>query len=71
MKNTHKNEKTLDPDDWDEFQALLHKVCDDMVDYLKTVGDRPVWSELPEDSKNFLLRICQQQDQDMPMSTMK
>ena len=44
MKNIDKNEKTLDPNDWDEFQALLHKVCDDMVDYLKTVGDRPVWS---------------------------
>jgi len=53
MKATDKKEKTLDPDDWDEFQALLHRVCDDVVDYLKTVGDRPVWSELPEDSKKL------------------
>ncbi|MDG1016143.1 MAG: pyridoxal-dependent decarboxylase [Woeseiaceae bacterium] len=53
MNNQLKKEKNLDPDNWDEFQKLAHRVVDDLVDYLKTVGDRPVWKALPSDSKNL------------------
>jgi len=53
MNNQLKEEKNLDPDNWDEFQKLAHRVVDDLVDYLKTVGDRPVWKALPSDSKNL------------------
>ena len=53
MDDQLKEEKNLDPDNWDEFQELAHQVVDDLINYLKTVGDRPVWKALPDDSKNL------------------
>jgi len=40
-------EETLDPDDWKSMRKLGHKIMDDMVDYLKTVRERPVWQRMP------------------------
>ena len=40
--------ETLDPEDWDEMRGLAHRMVDDAVEYLKTVGDRPVWQAMPE-----------------------
>ena len=45
------NEETLDPEEWDSMQALGYRMIDDMLDYLKTVRDRPVWKHAPEDVK--------------------
>ncbi len=36
-------EETLDPQDWEEFRALGHRALDEMIDHLRTVGERPVW----------------------------
>ena len=36
-------EHTLDPENWDELRALGHRMVDDMVAYLETVRERPVW----------------------------
>lgn len=33
----------LDPQDWRQFRTVLHHAVDDMVDFLETVRDRPVW----------------------------
>lgn len=41
------NEETLDPDDWDSFRALGHRMLDEMLTYLQTVRERPVWQPLP------------------------
>jgi aromatic-L-amino-acid/L-tryptophan decarboxylase len=41
-------EETLDPADWNQFRDLAHRMVDDMVDYLRTVRDRPVWQPIPE-----------------------
>ncbi|HUP19368.1 MAG TPA: pyridoxal-dependent decarboxylase [Gemmatimonadota bacterium] len=38
---------TLDPADWDAFRALAHRMVDDMVDWLETVEERPVWRPVP------------------------
>jgi len=46
-----KNEETLDPADWEEMRLLGHRIVDDMLDYLQTVRDRPVWTHQPEDVK--------------------
>ncbi len=46
-------EKSLDPENWDELRALGHRVMDDMVDYLQTIRDRPVWQPLPESAKRL------------------
>lgn len=41
-------EHSLDPEDWDAFRRLGHEVFDDLVTYLQSVRDRPVWQPLPE-----------------------
>jgi aromatic-L-amino-acid decarboxylase len=41
-------EETLDPDDWEAMRKLGHKMLDDMLDYMKTVRERPVWQHVPE-----------------------
>jgi aromatic-L-amino-acid decarboxylase len=47
-------EETLDPEDWEAMRELGHKMLDDMVDYMKTVRERPVWQHVPEKVKaNF------------------
>lgn len=37
----------LDPEDWDAFRALGHRMLDDMVDHLRDLRARPVWQPLP------------------------
>jgi aromatic-L-amino-acid decarboxylase len=44
-------EETLDPDDWEAIRKLGHKMLDDMLDYMKTVRERPVWQHVPERTK--------------------
>jgi len=42
-------EESLDPADWDTFRTLGHRMVDDMIDYLRSVRDRPVWQPIPEE----------------------
>ena len=44
----------LDPDDWEEFRVLGHGMLDDMVDYLRTVRERPAWQSPPSATRTFL-----------------
>jgi glutamate/tyrosine decarboxylase-like PLP-dependent enzyme len=46
-------EKSLDPEDWDELRRLGHQAFDDMLEYLKSVGDRPAWQPLPQAAKRL------------------
>jgi aromatic-L-amino-acid decarboxylase len=41
-------EETLDPGDWTSMRVLGHRMLDDMVDYLQTLRERPVWQHAPE-----------------------
>lgn len=43
------DEKTLDPENWEELRALGHQMLDDMLDYLASVRERPVWQPVPND----------------------
>ncbi len=52
MNNQHKEETGLDPTNWEEVRQLGYRMIDDMVAYLKTAGDRPVWSPIPDDVKD-------------------
>jgi len=62
MRND-KNLETLDPEDWDEMRKLGHRMVDDAVEYLKTVGDRPVWQPIPQAVKEtFKSGLPQQPD---------
>lgn len=40
-------EETLDPADWEAFRALGHRMLDEMLDYLASVRERPVWRPVP------------------------
>jgi aromatic-L-amino-acid decarboxylase len=42
-------EETLDPQDWDEIRTLGKQMVDDMIEYLRTVRERPVWQPMPHD----------------------
>jgi aromatic-L-amino-acid/L-tryptophan decarboxylase len=43
----------LDPADWESFRSLAHGVVDDMVNYLRTVRERPVWQSPPATTREF------------------
>jgi aromatic-L-amino-acid decarboxylase len=47
--NTEIHYETLDPENWDEMRALSHRMVDDAITYLETIGKRPVWQPIPED----------------------
>ena len=47
-------EETLDPQNWDEMRALGHRMVDDMLTYLQTVRERPVWQPIPAQVKEHL-----------------
>jgi aromatic-L-amino-acid/L-tryptophan decarboxylase len=47
-------QETLDPADWAELRRLGHRMVDEMLDYLETVRERPVWQPIPESVKQAL-----------------
>ncbi len=51
MENFTGNEETLDPQDWDAMRALGHRMVDDMMTYLQTVRERPVWHPISGEVK--------------------
>src|SRR6202166_4594621 len=38
----------LDPADWPGFRAQAHRMLDDIMDYVETIRDRPVWRPIPD-----------------------
>lgn len=47
-------EEGLDPEDWDSLRALGHRMVDDMLTYLQTVRERPVWQPVPGEVREHL-----------------
>ena len=47
MDYDHKN--TLDPKDWEQSKALMHKMVDDAFDYIKNIRSRKIWQSMPEE----------------------
>ena len=41
--------ETLDPENWDEIRAQGHRMLDDMIDYVATIRERPVWRPIPDE----------------------
>ncbi len=41
----------LDPENWDTVRALGHRMFDDMLDWLKSARDRPVWEQMPAEKR--------------------
>lgn len=47
-------QKSLDPEDWDAFRAQGHHMLDDMITYLQTLRERPVWQPIPDPVRTSL-----------------
>nr|WP_298377468.1 pyridoxal-dependent decarboxylase [uncultured Halomonas sp.] len=45
---------SLDPDDWDEFRALAHKMLDAAIDKMEVARQGRVWNEMPPEMKQLL-----------------
>ena len=51
-------EETLDPEDWQPMQELGERMIADMVEYIKTLRERPVWQHTPAEVKaEFTLKV--------------
>ena len=44
----------LDPQDWDAYRALAHRMLDESLDYLRDVGERRPWTPMPADVRQAL-----------------
>jgi len=52
LPRTDAPEESLDPRDWEATRKLGYKMVDDMVDYLRTVRERPAWHSIPQQVKS-------------------
>ena len=50
-----RDERSLDPEDWDALGALGHRAVDDMIHYRRTVAERPAWQPLPDAAMDGLI----------------
>lgn len=48
-------EYTLDPQDWDAFRALSHRMVDDAADYIVGLPNRDAWRSVPADIRERIL----------------
>jgi glutamate/tyrosine decarboxylase-like PLP-dependent enzyme len=39
---------SLDPQDWNDFRAIAHRMLDETIDYIANVRERPVWRPIPD-----------------------
>jgi len=62
-KEDFETEETLDPADWEAMRKLGHRMIDDMLNYLETVRDRPVWQHVPDQVKAHFTSAVPQQPQ--------
>lgn len=51
---SRRREETLDPDDWNNIRRVGHRMLDDMMNYLSSVGERPAWQAVPQEVKQSL-----------------
>lgn len=49
-------EESLDPASWEEFSAHSHAVLSELLNWLRTLRDRPAWQPVPEEVRGLLRR---------------
>ncbi len=54
----------LDPQDWSATRALGHRMLDEMIDWLATSRERPVWRQMPQSLRAKLHEPLPQGGQD-------
>jgi glutamate/tyrosine decarboxylase-like PLP-dependent enzyme len=40
-------EESLDPTDWQAFRTLAHRMVDDSLDFIQSLGEHPPWQPMP------------------------
>ena len=55
---------TLDPENWDEFRSLAHRMVDDALDYLQNVRERPAWQPMPAEVRDSFAAAVPQRGAD-------
>jgi glutamate/tyrosine decarboxylase-like PLP-dependent enzyme len=53
---TARREESLDPESWDEFRTHSHLVLDELLEWQRTLRERPVWQPVPETVRADLRR---------------
>src|ERR1700742_3113354 len=64
-KTNTKPEIGLDPADWNDIKTLGYQIIDDMLDYLKNVGDRKPFTPIPGRVKEEFKKPIPHQSQDI------
>jgi aromatic-L-amino-acid decarboxylase len=59
------NEETLDPHDWEELKQIGVEMVDDMISFLQTIRQQPVWTQPTEKVKNSFNKELPQQPQQL------
>ena len=54
-------EESLDPESWEEFGAHSHAVLGELLDWLRSIRDRPAWRPVPGEVRAALRRPLPQQ----------
>lgn len=57
--------ESLDPENWEKLRGLGHRMVDEMMDYLQTVKERPVWRKPP----GYAIKSMQQPLPEWPSDT--
>lgn len=53
-KEARRAEQTLDPENWEAFRALAHRMVDDMVDQTRGLREQAAWQQPPVDVKQAI-----------------
>src|SRR3984957_6676565 len=56
---------SLDPRDWDQLPAQAHTMLDDILDYVASLRDRPVWQPMPDDVRRHFRAAVPKAPQDL------
>jgi glutamate/tyrosine decarboxylase-like PLP-dependent enzyme len=54
MPQTPELHRGLDPQDWSATRALGHRMLDEMIDWLASSRERPVWRQMPQNLRAAL-----------------
>lgn len=54
MTESHLESESLDPTDWVAFRALAHRMVDDSLDFLQSLGEHPPWQPMPGEVRRAL-----------------
>ena len=51
---TSRPEESLDPASWDDFRAYSHRVLDELLEWQRTLRERPVWQPVPRQVRDAM-----------------